>query len=258
MVRGLYISAGSMVANTKKLDVITNNLANINTNGYKKDIAVFQTFADQLAYRINDGQTPDATMGIGNIKYGTGLGEVFTVHKQGKLINTGMAGDLAIGNSDAAFFTIEFEDANGDIQLKYTRNGAFLVNANGELTTQDGYRVYGENGPIILNGQDFIVMADGTIVEDDIEVDRLLIKEFEDTTTLRKYGDNLIEATEQTQEVEFTGVVNQGFLEESNVNPIKEMIEMINVMRGYEANQKLLAAHDEMLDRAVNEIGMIR
>lgn len=258
MIRGLYTSAGSMVANVRKLDVITNNLANINTNGYKRDIAVSQSFGDYLTRRINDTKRDNPVNGIGNMQYINDTGEIFTVYDQSKLVNTGVYTDMAIGNSDSGFFTIEIPSTDETAREMYTRNGSFAVNTDGELVTQDGYRVLGENGPIQLLHEEFTVMRDGTVIQDGEEVAKLLVRAFENADTLRKHGNNLVESTQVTKETEFTGVINQCFLEESNVNPIKEMVEMINVMRAYEANQKLLKAHDDMLDRAVNEIGVIR
>jgi flagellar basal-body rod protein FlgF len=126
------------------------------------------------------------------------------------------------------------------------------------LVTKDGYEVMGEYGPIFLNSDNIIIEEDGTIIEDGEIIDRLLIRNFYDTSTLRKIGSNLVESTEDADEGYFTGSIVQGFLEQSNVNIIKEMVDMITVMRSYEASQKVLQAQDGTLEKAVNEVGMVR
>jgi flagellar basal-body rod protein FlgG len=133
-----------------------------------------------------------------------------------------------------------------------------VIDANGKLRTKDGYEVMSQNGPIVLESSEFSVEPDGTVVQNGAVVDKLLIKEFSDTTTLRKFGSNLVETTDDTEEQNFTGTVQQGYLELSNVNVVREMVDMITVMRSYEANQKILQAQDSTLERAVNEVGAIR
>jgi flagellar basal-body rod protein FlgG len=147
---------------------------------------------------------------------------------------------------------------NGEFREAYTRDGAFALNAGGQLVTKDGYFVMGENGLITLQTDDFNILDDGSIIVNGELVDRLLIRNFENSEALRKVGSNLVERTEQTQELEFNGIVKQGYVERSNVNAINEMINMITVMRSYEANQKILQAQDGTLEKAVNEIGVVR
>lgn len=265
MIRGLYTSGWSMMANTKKMDVIANNLANVNTNAYKKDTVVFESFPNMLTRRLNDTASKlNPTGVVGDMSLGNDVGEVFTFYNQGSILKTGNKLDLAIHDSKAqnpnssAFFTVRAPDANGNIKEYYTRDGAFSLNSNRQLVTKDGYLVMGQNGAITLRDDNFSVQDDGTIVVNGNRVDRLMIREFSDTTTLRKYGDNLVERTAQTQEQPFTGAIEHGFLEQSNVNIVKEMVDMITVTRSYEANQKILQAQDGTLDKAVNEIGVVR
>lgn len=259
MIRGLYTSGWSMLAVEKKMDTISNNLANVNTTGFKKDTMVFESFPDLLTQRINDTRSNLNPSGIvGGMRLGSDVGEVYTYFSQGQLTSTGSKLDMAIGDSDKAFFSVLAPDANGNEKEYYTRDGSFVIGPGNKLETKDGYTVEGQNGPIVLNGNDFTVEPDGRIVQNGQNVDKLLIKEFEDTKTLRKYGDNLLEGTDQTQEANFSGIVQQGFLEQSNVNIVKEMVDMITVMRSYEANQKVLQAQDSTLDKAVNEVGSIK
>lgn len=259
MIRGLYTSGWSMLANSKKMDVIANNLANVNTNAYKKDTIVFQSFPELLTKRINDSMSALNPSGnVGNMEMSSDVGQIFTYYNQGQLQKTGSSLDIAIQNADTAFFTISAPDANGNMQEFYTRDGSFVINANNELVTNEGYPVMGENGPIHLNGDKFSIGADGTITENGEVVDRLRIRQFTDGSELRKYGNNLIQSTNNAQAQPFTGTIEQGFLEQSNVNIVKEMVDMISVMRSYEANQKVLQAQDGTLDKAVNEVGAIR
>ena len=131
-----------------------------------------------------------------------------------------------------------------------------FLNADGQLA-QKGYFVMGEGGIITLGSEDFSVLEDGTILENGQAINRLLISEFENENALRKIGENLVEAAGANPN-EFSGVVKQGYLEQSNVNAISEMVNMITVMRAYEANQKVLQAQDEALAKAVNEVGRVR
>lgn len=259
MIRGLYTSGWSMAVLSKKMDVISNNLANAGTTAFKKDTVIFEAFPDILTRRINDaGSNLNPSGRAGTMELGSDVGEVFTYYRQGHLVKTDNRLDLAIKDSDGAFFTVGVPDEDGNIRELYTRDGAFTLDPNGRLVTKDGYEVMGEYGPIFLNSDNIIIEEDGTIIEDGEIIDRLLIRNFYDTSTLRKIGSNLVESTEDADEGYFTGSIVQGFLEQSNVNIIKEMVDMITVMRSYEASQKVLQAQDGTLEKAVNEVGMVR
>lgn len=259
MIRGLYTSGWSMLATGKKMDVVSNNLANVNTNGYKKDTVIFESFPDAMVRRINDSPSNVNPSGkVGNAQFGNDVGEVFTYYNQGQLMKTDKSLDMAIDDSDASFFTVAVPNENGEFRQYFTRDGAFTLNAGGHLVTKDGHIVMGENGPITLETENFNVLDDGSIVENGQIIDKLMLKTFTDAKTLRKTGSNLVERTEETQEQEFDGVIRQGHLEQSNVNTINEMINMITIMRSYEANQKILQAQDGTLEKAVNEIGTVR
>jgi flagellar basal-body rod protein FlgF len=259
MIRGLYTSAWGMMANNKMMDVISNNLANVNTNAYKKDSVILESFPSLLTKRINDTSDKSATPpDIGTMQLGSDVGEVFTYYNQGQMVQTNNNLDLSIQNSDSAFFAVSVPDANGNASTYYTRDGSFSLNADKQLVTKDGYLVLGENGPITLNGTDFKVESDGSIIQNGKKISKLLISQFQDTSILRKSGNNLVTAANTTGIQKFTGKVGQGCLEQSNVNIVKEMVDMITVMRSYEANQKILQTEDSTLDKAVNEVGSLR
>lgn len=259
MLRGIYTSAMGLAIQGKRLDVISNNLANINTNGYKDDTTVIKSFDDILTQRINDTYTQQNPTGkLGNMPLSAEINEVFTDYNQGKMVTTSNKTDLAISESNNSFFAITVPNNNAGTDERYTRDGAFTLNSEGKLVTSEGYAVKGENGPIVLENQDFVVNNKGEIIQNGKVVDKLQIKTFEDTKSLRKVGNNLIATEGQPKEAEFKGRVLQGVLEGSNVNPIREMVNMINVMRAYEANQKILSTHDQTLGKAVNEVGSLK
>jgi flagellar basal-body rod protein FlgF len=259
MIRGLYTSGWSMLANSKKMDVISNNLANVNTNGFKKDLVVFETFPEVMTKRLYDtgyGSNPSGK--IGQMELGSDVGEIFTYYRQGQLSKSGSNLDLAFQGTDSAFFTVGVPDAEGNTKEYYTRDGSFVLNAQKQLVTKEGYPVMGENGAITLAGEDFSVEPDGSIYQGGQIVDKLKIKDFSDATKLRKFGSNLVTVDGDAGEKSFTGIVTQGFVELSNVNIVKEMVDMIAVTRSYEASQKLLQAQDGTLEKVVNEVGVVR
>ncbi len=266
MIRGLYTSAWSMIANSKKLDVITNNLANVNTAAFKKDTVVFESFPELLTKRIHDTESPmGSSPNIGTMELSSDVGEIFTYYTQGQLSQTNNNFDMAISDDNTGettkpgFFTIGVLDPNDNNNLKeyYTKDGEFVLNQNNQLVTKDGNYVMGENGPIIMENGDFAVDSRGNIVQNGEIIDTLRIAQFSDATKLRKYGDNLVQNDGSDVE-EFSGTIKQGYTEESNVNVITEMVDMITVMRAYEANQKVLQAQDSTLEKAVNEVGVVR
>lgn len=258
MIRGLYTSGWGMMALERKMDVIANNMANVDTNGYKKDAVIFEGFHELLTKRIND--TFHARNILGTMVFGSDVGEVHTDFTQGAMIKTDNLLDIAISDGPAgntAFFVIEVSDGNGGYEQYLTRNGSFSVQ-NNLLVTKEGHVVMGEDGPISLYGQDFTVLDDGTILQEGFEAGRLLVVEFEDASVLRKTGSGLYRLGENAAPMPFSGTLRQGFVEGSNVNIIKEMTEMIAVMRAYETNQRMVQIQDDTLGKAVNEVGMVR
>ncbi|MGE5614132.1 MAG: flagellar hook-basal body protein [Bacillota bacterium] len=259
MIRGLYTSGWGMLAIEKKMDIISNNMANAATNGYKKDTLVLESFPELMTKKIKDFEGMSFRLrDIGTMRHSSDVGEVFTYYSQGQLSKTENELDIAIRDSNNAFFTIAVPDENGNFAAFYTRDGAFSRNSNNMLVTKEGYTVLGENGPIVLRDGEFTVSEDGTITQDGELIDRLLITEFQDTSVLRKHGNNLVRAVEGAVTREFTGTVQQGFVELSNVNIVREMVDMITVLRLYEANQKVLHAMDGTLEKAVNQVGSVR
>lgn len=255
MVRGLYIAATGMNVQSKKMDIVSNDLANVNTTGYKKDTAVIAAFPEILTSKIDkmSGDSQVATP-IGTMNFGARVDEVYTQFSQGSLIKTEGIVDVAIQGT--GFLTIQTPEG-----LSYTRDGQFSINPNGDLVTKEGYAVMGQDGPINL-GEDFLadgaevsVEANGDILLGEEWMDQLALVDFEDTRTLLKAGDNLYTAT--ADPIAFEGSVIQGFIEGSNVNPVTAMVDMITVSRAYEANQKMIQTQDTLLGKAVNDIARV-
>lgn len=259
MIRGLYTSGYGMMTLNRKMDVISNNLANVNTNGFKKDGVVFEEFSDVLAKRIYDtGNRPtNSAQNIGNMSLYNDIAEVYTDYTQGNLENTSISTDLAISGDDGAFFAVAVPDGQGNYREFYTRDGSFKLDDQGRLVTKDGYAVMGENGAIFLEGTNFTVKSNGEIYQNDELVDTIRIRKFENPESLSKYGQNLLTVSGDTQEGVFNGAVMQGYVENSNVDAVREMVDMITVLRSYEANQKMIQYQDSTLDKAVNEIGRV-
>ena len=248
MIRGIYTSGLGMTRETKRLDVISNNLANASTRGFKADGTVQGTFKKQL----DDIMVSGSKIDIAN--YTPDVVNSYTNFSQGGLSNTGNLTDLAISNDDYAFFAVE----NGNGQELYTRDGGFTIDKDRFLVTTEGYRVLGENGYINLANESFAISSTGVITNGSGDIlDNLKVVSFENPETLNKIGNNLMVANETSVIREFQGEVQQGFLEMSNVNTVNEMINMISVSRAYEANQKVLQTQDEMLGRAVSDVGRV-
>lgn len=256
MIRGLYTSGWSMLANTRKMDVITNNLANVNTTAYKKDGVVFESFPELLTQRIKD---TNGNAAIGNMSLGSDVGEIHTYNTPGQMLKTGSNLDMALSDTDTgtSYFAVGVTQANGNIQEYYTRDGAFALDSTGRLVNKDGNLVLGQNGAITLTGEDFNITRDGKVFQNGTQIDTLKLVTFTNPDTLRKVGNNLVNTTAQSVQAGFTGEVKQGYLEQSNVNVVKEMVDMISVSRAYEASQKALQAQDGTLEKAVNEVGKI-
>lgn len=257
MIRGLYTSASGMLAEQMQTDVVTNNIANVNTAGYKKDTAVNQEFREMLIYRINDPSVGDVPpvipanmVPVGYLGTGVMVDDIYTSHVQGSVHNTGNPLDLAIMGE--GYFAVD--TANG---VRYTRNGAFTINADRELVTTTGDRVLGTNGTISVTGSKISISEDGGIYSDGAFVDRLRTATFQDANVLEKQGDSYFKPSQAAAELPIKGIIQQGFIEGANVNTVSEMVNLINVFRTYEANQKMVQTQDDTLGKAVNEVGKV-
>lgn len=257
MVRGLYTAYTGMLNQQKKMDTLSNNLANADTTGYKKEGVTAKTFETQLAIKVKDGSNAYIDQQIGKLNLGVKIGENYTDYSQGSYRYTGNTYDLALGGD--GFFNISFMNKAGEQSVKYTRDGNFTIDNEGALRTQDGDYVLGESGEIYIptNAVDVSINKLGEIYADGEYIDTIKITDFEDYNYLKKYGENMYDAVDGTTEKEPTATIDQGYLEQSNINVVTEMVNMISLSRTYEANQKLIQTMDDALDKSANQIGKV-
>jgi len=240
MIRGVYVAAEGMAARQKAQDVLAANLANVNTSGFKADRPVFETALQRLLYRVEGA----AAQPIGTLSAGARLTTTYTDLQPGTLIHTGNPLDVAIeGNG---YFAIRTPAG-----VRYTRSGAFALNADGTLVTRQGFPVLGTQGEIrVPRHATLPISADGAGLVDGKAVDRLAIG----PGTLQADAAGWLGG-------DTTPVPNPrltvGTLEGSNVNVVREMAEMIEHLRAYETHQKAIQSQDETLARAISEIARI-
>ena len=253
MLRGLYTAYTGMRNEQYRMDIMSNNLANADTTGFKKEGSTSQAYAEVMAVKIKDvSENPNTPKRLGNMSLGVKIGETYTDFSQGSLRDTGNTYDIAIGGS--GFFNIEFTNKAGETSTKYTRDGGFTITKDGYLVTKDGDYVLGENGRIQLSTTAGTTVFDrsGNIFKDNRLVASLKITDFEDTNYLTHYGETMWDAKEgAVQQDAEDAQIYQGYLEMSNASVVKEMVNMITISRQYESNQKMLTTFDESLEKSM-------
>ncbi len=260
MVRGLYTAWTGLRNEEKRMDVITNNMANANTTGYKKIEVTAQSFDRQLAVKINDEtEGVNLVKGLGGVTLGVKIGETYYDMSQGGFKQTEDLYNFAI--SGKGFFTISTTDKSGAEHIRYTRDGDFTVTKDGFLVTKDGDRVLGDGGnPIQIPGaytEPISVNSLGEIYVGENYISSLQIVDFDNYEALSSYGENMYEPTEEANIIDAEFTVQQGFLEMSNVNMVTEMVDLIAVTRAYETNQKMVQTLDNILNKTVNDVGRV-
>ena len=253
MIRGLYTASSGMMLQMTRQDVLANNLANVNTSGFKKDTVISQEFPSLLLKRMGEttrqGSLPKPIkpQSIGGLGTGAAVHQIVTDYSTGACKPTENPLDLALGED--CFFSIETPEG-----VRYTRNGAFSIASDGMLVNTNGLPVLGIDGYIYVDG-DFVVDEHGNLVQDSVTVDTLDIVSFPDQARLTKIGDDLFAAGDQEPETPDNPQVMQGYLASSNVNAVKEMVDLITVLRAYEVMQKVVQAEDQTLDKLINQAG---
>lgn len=272
MLRGLYSAASGMIAQQQRTEMLTNNLANAQTPGYKADHASMRTFPNLLIQALHTEELPPRrTRRVGELATAVYLQERMPNFRQGDLTETGNATDLALlegvmpetetGRPGALFFVVQIEDG----EVRYTRNGQFSLDGEGYLTTADGYYVLSTLGePIQVDDEDFHVDETGTVTRSDGTIaGQLNVVYAEDPLQLVKEGnghfrfDGEGELPTAIGNDEIFFQIKQRFLERANVDTAQTMADMIAAFRSFEANQRVLQAYDQTLEKAVNEIGKI-
>ncbi|NLW43987.1 MAG: flagellar basal-body rod protein FlgF [Syntrophomonadaceae bacterium] len=253
MIRGLYTASSGMMLQMVRQDVLANNLANVNTSGFKKDMVIAQEFPAMLLKRMGEVTRENSVRkavkpeDIGSLGTGATVQQIVTDYSNGTYKATENPFDLAL--DEGCFFCIETPAG-----VRYTRNGAFSVDAERRLVNASGQPVLGLDGPILVEG-DFVVDERGNIIQDGVTVDTLRIVSFPNPNMLAKIGNDLYAAEGQEPETPENPRVLQGYLELSNVNAVREMVDLITVVRSYEVMQKVIQSQDQTLDKLINQVG---
>ena len=257
MLRGMYSSVSAMITLQEKQSVITNNLANINTSGYKEETLLSKSF-DEVILSNNDNYKNGVANKqiIGGLSFGVSIDDTVTNHKQGVHISTNNNSDFALDGK--GFFQVQ--DTNG--KKLFTRDGSFKVNSQGYLVTNAGYNVMGMNKitgniePINIGNDKISVTPNNNINVNGVDKYSFNIVDFDNYDTLKKVGDNLYSGENPVQANNF--YVKQGYVEGSNVNEINMTTSLMENVKEFEANQKVIQTIDSTLSKIANEIGTVR
>ncbi|HMA60046.1 MAG TPA: flagellar basal-body rod protein FlgF [Halanaerobiales bacterium] len=249
MIKGLYTAASAMQTNMRRMDITSNNLANADTDGFKKSNSVQRTFSEMLISRIDsNGQTE-----IGALGSGVDIAENYTDYSHGKIEHTNNKLDIALKGD--GFFTVQTPQG-----IRYSRNGNFTLNSQNQIINEQGHLLLNENSEPIqtIPGREISIDKSGQIYLGELEGERINIVDFADYRNLSKVGDNLYQTADGIEGMPADEVqVMQGYLESSNVNIVQEMAGMIQTTRAYETNQKVIQTIDNSLDKAVNDVGRL-
>jgi flagellar basal-body rod protein FlgG len=257
LVRGLYTAASGALVAESQADVIANNLANVNTSGFKRTLLQVQAGPSMPVYLLrttpsssNPHGTPRSTY-VGALGMGAQVMDTPAVFEQGGLAQTGNPLDLAI--QGGGFFAIQTPQG-----VRYTRDGQFAQDPAGRLITMDGNPVLGANGPIRLqpNGGPVAIDENGQITQGGRPVDQLALVQFGNLTQVRPEGDNRFEAFNTARAVRSNAgsTIHQGFLERSNANVVRSMVDLITAQRWFEANQKVIQQEDQANSWAIENV----
>jgi len=243
MIKGLMTSEAAMRPKMAQLEVIANNLANINSTGFKRDRLFVQVLKDSINGQSNGG----GDLATGTVKY-------YTDFSDGSLQPTGNTFDLAI--QGRGFFVVDTPRG-----VRYTRNGNFSLSTDGTLVDSTGSPVMGVDGkiqipdPQKLQQGTITIAEDGEVTADKQALGTLRIADFQNPEALRKESGSYFAAAPGQQEVEGPGkltAIRQGYLEESNVDGLEEMVGMIELSRSYETDQKVIQAQDESIEKGLD------
>lgn len=248
MLRGIYTSASGMIAQGRRVDVISNNMANVATTAFKRTEPVIEGFYQVFSREITRYPTARGTQRIPG--GGSAVQTTMVDFSPGPIIESGNPLDVAIEGD--GFFVVR--TPLGD---RYTRAGNFSLNSSGQIVTHDGYPVLGQKGPISVTGEDVRISDNGDVLVDGVPAETLAIVDFPKPYPLLPFGKSLYSASEaglrSMVKVE-SPRLRVGALEGSNVNPISELGALMTAARSFETGQRIVQAFDESLDAAVNRI----
>lgn len=256
MLRGIYTSVSSMVTLQARQGIITNNLANINTTGYKEESLMTKSFDEvMLSNKDNYKNGKANTQILGNMSFGVRIDDNVTNYNQGTHISTDTKTDFAIqGNG---FFEVQDENNN----TYYTRDGSFKVNAEGYLVTNSGHYVLGRNNTsgnterIYVGNNSISVNSNNAINIDGTNTHSFRVIDFGNYDDLKKVGNSLYIGTNGFNANNIS--IKQGYLESSNVDPIGTTALLMETVKEFEANQKVIQSCDSILSKIANDIGRV-
>ncbi|MEO6936634.1 MAG: flagellar hook-basal body protein [Collimonas sp.] len=243
----LGVALQSMQQDMARVDRVAMNLSNALTPAYKREVAVVRTQSARgpsFARMLDAGMAEAAGRDMPDNHI-----EVLTDTRPGTLKSTGQNLDLAITGS--GYFEVQTENGSA-----YTRQGNFRMDARGRLVTAQGYPVMGKGGDIYLNTSQPSIDAAGNIIENKLPVAQLKVVQFDKPAGLRRLGDGLVAAGDGMTQLQDADVqIRQGYLENANVSSMREMVELTQTMRHFEAMQKVAQGYDEMLGTAIRKLG---
>jgi len=256
MIRSLYVAKTGLEAQQTQLDVVSNNLANVGTTGFKRSRAVFEDLMYQNLRQVG-GQTSDQTRLPSGLQVGTGVHVVATerIHAQGNMTKTDNPKDIAINGS--GFFQVLMPDGT----TSYTRDGSFQTDRDGQLVTASGFTIQPpitipQNATSMTVGRDGIVSVTQAGSTATVQVGQLQLATFLNPAGLESKGENLYTETDSSGApnllnpgLDGAGILSQGYTEASNVNVVEELVNMIATQRAYEINSKAIQSSDQMLQR---------
>ncbi|HEK0742770.1 TPA: flagellar basal-body rod protein FlgG [Proteus mirabilis] len=256
MIRSLWIAKTGLDAQQTNMDVISNNLANVSTNGFKRQRAVFEDLLYQTI-RQPGAMTSEQTNAPSGLQIGTGVRPVATerLHSQGNLAQTNGTRDVAIKGQ--GFFHVQLPDGTD----AYTRDGSFQMDQNGQLVTSSGFQIVPaiilpETAKKVIVGRDGIVSVEIEGSPAPQQVGQLTLTTFINDSGLESVGENLYletassgAPTENAPGINGAGLLYQGYVETSNVNVAEELVNMIQTQRAYEINSKAISTSDQMLQK---------
>jgi flagellar basal-body rod protein FlgG len=254
MYTGLYAAVSGSLAHEKRLAILTNNLANVNTVGFKADRPVFQVepLPSVVGPLVMSETAPAVMMPLNRFQEHdsaqTRLSAMYTNFTQGDLRTTGNPLDVAL--EGRGFFAVQTADG-----VAYTRQGTFSLNPEGVVVTAQGLPVLGDKGPLRLPQGKIEIDATGQVRAGGTVVDRLRVVDWPQPYALEKRGDSLFRSVvPQPSETTANALVRQGAIETANVEPVRLLVSVIETSRAYEAYQRVIQAFNDTAGRAVNDI----
>lgn len=258
MVKGLYTAYTGMINEQNRMDVLSNNMANVTTVGYKKEGATSQSFDEVLDLKIKDSTAGyNLATREGYNSRGVKIGENYVDWSQGGFRITGNTYDLALGGN--GFFAVEFTNKSGETSTKYSRAGEFQLNNAGNIVTHEGDYLLDTAGRHITVDplKETTIDRQGRVMQDGRTIATIQVQDFENYDYLKKYGETYYEPIEGARFKNADGQIYSGYLEASNVSTVTEMVNLITISRQYESNQKVIQTIDSTLEKAVNQVGRV-